>query len=119
MHDSAIGLDGPLGDLIVVLEVDDDDFGVAGALRVLLPDTDITIGFKCLQKIRQISWYIRDSTYARIKAYGCGLYGQVSECRQQSEIVLLDKTYYDIFLCQLWSKSAMSSNVSRLYLKRT
>ena len=51
VHDSAIGLDWPLGDLIVVLEVNDDDFGIARALGVLLSDTDIVVGFKRLRTI--------------------------------------------------------------------
>ena len=45
VHNGAIGLDGSLHDFIVVFEVDDDDFGVAGALRNFLPDADIVIGF--------------------------------------------------------------------------
>jgi len=43
VHDSTISFNRSLGDLIVVLEVDDDDFRAAGALRAFLPYANIVV----------------------------------------------------------------------------
>ena len=43
MHDGTVGLDGPPKDLIVVLEIDDDDFRV-GVFIQLLTDADVMVG---------------------------------------------------------------------------
>lgn len=44
MHDSTVGLDGPLDDFIIVLEVDDNDIG-AGSFMCLLADANVVIRF--------------------------------------------------------------------------
>ena len=44
MHNGTVGLDRPLGDLIVVLEVNDDDLGL-GAFGYDLSDADVVVGF--------------------------------------------------------------------------
>ena len=50
MHDGTISLDRTPCDLIVLLKIDNDDFGV-GILGQLLAYTDIVIGFKGLASI--------------------------------------------------------------------
>jgi hypothetical protein len=42
VHDGTVGLDGSPGDIVAVLEIDDDDFRLGG-LALLFPDTDIVI----------------------------------------------------------------------------
>lgn len=47
VHDSTVGLDGPPCDIVVVLELDDDDFGLGG-FALLLADAHVRVGFECL-----------------------------------------------------------------------
>ena len=42
VHDGTVGLDGPPRDVVLVLELDDDDFG-RGSLVLLFSDTHIVI----------------------------------------------------------------------------
>jgi hypothetical protein len=42
MHDGTISLDGPAGDIVSILEVDDDDFGLSSFV-LLFSDADIVI----------------------------------------------------------------------------
>lgn len=49
VHNRTIGLDRAPGDLIVILEIDDNDFRV-GIFGELLTDADIVIGLKSLSK---------------------------------------------------------------------
>lgn len=61
VHDSTIGLDRPSGDIIVVLQVDDDDLGRCG-LVLLLADADVVIGLESLnyrkQSISTLLWRV-------------------------------------------------------------
>ena len=57
MHDGAIGLDWSFDDLIVVLQVNENYFRIARALRVLLSHTDIVIGLKCLLQQSDLSFH--------------------------------------------------------------
>ena len=45
MHDGAVGLDGPAHDVVAILEVDDEDFGLSAAFG-LLPYADKVVGFE-------------------------------------------------------------------------
>lgn len=52
MHDGTIGLDWPTRDIVAILELDDDDFGLGG-LVLLFSDTDIGVGLECLWEAYQ------------------------------------------------------------------
>jgi hypothetical protein len=47
VHDGTVGLDGPAHDIVVVLEVDDDDFGLGGFVQ-LLADAEVVVGLERL-----------------------------------------------------------------------
>lgn len=53
VHNGTICLDRPPSDIIVVLQIDDDNVGVARIRRILLPHTHIMIGLKCLLCMRK------------------------------------------------------------------
>lgn len=52
MHDGTIGLDGPSYEVVAILELDDDDFGLGGFIG-LLSNTEVAIGFKSLKEERE------------------------------------------------------------------
>ena len=47
VHDSTVSLDGSPCDIVVVLELDDDDFWL-GSFALLLANADVRVGFECL-----------------------------------------------------------------------
>lgn len=47
VHDGTVGLDGPACDVVAILELDDDDFGLCG-FALLLSNTNVGIGLECL-----------------------------------------------------------------------
>lgn len=47
VHDGTVGLDGPAGDVVAILELDDDDLWLCGFV-LLLANTNVGIGFECL-----------------------------------------------------------------------
>ena len=56
VHDGAVSLDRSANDIVGILEVDDDDFGLRVVVN-LLTDADIVIGFKsllaCVSEVRK------------------------------------------------------------------
>lgn len=48
VHDGTVGLDGTSGDIVAVLQVDDDDFGRAAGL--LFSDANVRVGLECLEE---------------------------------------------------------------------
>jgi len=44
VHDGAVGLDGPARDVVAILEIDDQDFGLGG-FRLLLADANVGVRF--------------------------------------------------------------------------
>jgi hypothetical protein len=47
VHDGTVGLDGAAHDIVVVLQVDDDDFGLGGLVQ-LLADAEVVVGLERL-----------------------------------------------------------------------
>lgn len=47
VHDGTVGLDRPAGDIVAILELDDNNLGL-GCLILLLPHTDVRVGLECL-----------------------------------------------------------------------
>ena len=86
VHDGTIGLNGPSDDIVAVVELDDDYFGLRGFIN-FLTDTEKLVGLERLMKKRRqlISNCngLASETYAAIETYRCRLKKKISDAVQQ------------------------------------
>ena len=55
VHDGTVGLDGSPSDIVALLQVDNDDFGLGG-LALLLSYADEVVGLECLREPKVSQW---------------------------------------------------------------